>query len=151
MKVITIPNLDKYQHYKDRPENPWIKWHKKCLRDHEFRQLTNSERWIFIGLVLLAVENNNETPADFRDIAKIISYSYMGFQQAINKLVKLGLISIKRIAKCYHIKKGDDSKVLSQSRVDKKRIDKSREEKSKTSLKELKDAKEVIKEHIGNK
>ena len=100
MKVITIPKLKDYQHYgEDRTNNPWIKWHKKCLRDPEFRQLTNAERWIFIGLILLAVENDNEIPADFHDIALIISHSPAKFSEAIVKLVDLKLIAIKRIAR----------------------------------------------------
>lgn len=118
MRVITIPNLNKYQHYKDRDNMPWIKWHKKCLRDHRFRQLTNSERWIFIGLILLAVENNNEIPADFHDIALIISHSTRGFSKGILKLIDLKLIAIKRIARHYQ------HPILDKSRVDKIRIDK---------------------------
>jgi len=119
MKVITIPNLSNYQHYgKDRETNPWIKWHKKCLRDYKFRQLTNSERWIFIGLILLARENNNEIPADLRDIGLIISHSLTGFNRAVLKLMDLKLIAIKRVARRYQ------NGALDKIRIDKNRLEK---------------------------
>jgi len=118
MQVITIPSLSKYQHYRDRPHMPWIKWHKACLRDYKFGKLTNSERWIFIGLVLLAVENDNRIPADFSDIARKISYSSRGFTKIVLKLLNLKLIAIKRIAKGYQ---NDDPDKI---RADKIRVDK---------------------------
>ena len=74
MKVITIPNLETYQHYKERKGMPWIKWHRKCLTDYNFCQLTDRERWLFIGLILLATENDNKIPADFHFIANKICY-----------------------------------------------------------------------------
>jgi len=135
MKVITIPTLDKYQHYKDRPTNPWIKWHKACLRDHKFCQLTNGERWIFIGLVILATENNNEIPADFYYISRKISFSSRGLSKTMLKLTDLKLIAIKRVARRYQ------DADLDKIREDKNKI---REDNSLNKL--YKDAKEVIKE-----
>lgn len=108
MKVITVPNLGKYQHYKNRKKMPWIKWHKECLRDYKFCQLRNCERWIFVGLVILAMENDNEIPADFHYIATKISYSFTGFNKIMLKLLDLKLIAIKRIAKRYQEGKRDE-------------------------------------------
>lgn len=129
MKIITIPNLNEYQHYKNRDKMPWIKWHKKCLRDYKFCQLKNGERWIFIGLVMLAMENKNKIPADFHYIAKTICYfpvktvreegengarmvrkSFSPMRElthAMMKLLDLNLIAISRIAKCYQDDKRD--------------------------------------------
>ena len=107
---------------------PWIKWHKKCLRDDKFLQLTDAESWTFVGLILLAMETKNKIPADFPYISRIISHSTKGFAKKMLKLVDLELIVIKRIAKGYQ----DDS-VDTDTDVDKdkdiyKEADKKREE-----------------------
>jgi hypothetical protein len=139
MKVITIPNLNKYQHYhKERENNPWIKWHKKCLRDEKFLKLNNSERWVFIGLILLAVEKNNQIPAEFPIISHLISNPVRGFNKAMIKLLDLKLIAIKRVARRYQ----NDS--TDKSRVDKIRIDKNRIEADTSLNKYLKEEKEKV-------
>lgn len=100
MKVITIPKLDKYQHYKDR-NIIWIKLYVDILHDYKFRQLRDSEKWLFVGLILLAVKNDNKIPSDFHYIAREILFSSQGLSEKMIKLHDLKLITIKRLSKHY--------------------------------------------------
>lgn len=99
MKYIEVVNLQKYQHYqKDRP-NVWIKWYFKSLNDFKFYQLTDSERWLFIGVVMLCVESGNNLPYN-----TLMIYHRIGFRTpkgsyrvgiGVKKMLKLGLLSSK--------------------------------------------------------
>jgi hypothetical protein len=99
MKVITIPNLDRYQHYRDR-NIIWVKLYLDILQDHKFQQLNDVERWLFIGLILLAVKNDNKIPADFQYIGKILMFSKKNLPKHIINLLQLGLISFKMLSRC---------------------------------------------------
>lgn len=114
MRIITIPKLDKYQHYKDR-NIIWIKLYVDILHDYKFRQLRDSEKWLFVGLILLAVKNDNRIPADFHYISREILFSSQGLSQKIIKLHDLKLIAIKRLSKRYQ------SAIPDKIREDKKR------------------------------
>jgi len=61
MKYLSVPNLDKHQHYKDR-RPPWIKLHASLLQDYEFSLLTDSEKYQIIAIWLLASQLNNKIP-----------------------------------------------------------------------------------------
>ena len=50
-----LKNWHKYQSLrKDRQSSPWVKLHKSLISDYDFIQLTESQRYQFIGLLLLA-------------------------------------------------------------------------------------------------
>ena len=57
-KYITITSLKKYQHYHDR-HMPWFKWYADCLQSHDFMSLNCTQRWLFIGLICIAIKSNN--------------------------------------------------------------------------------------------
>ena len=114
MKIITVPNLDRYQHYRDR-HIIWIKLYVDIIQDYKFNQLEDNERWIFIGLILLAVKNDNRIPADLQFIGKEISFSSKSISRIILKLCDLKLITIKTIARCY------PNATIDKIREDKKR------------------------------
>jgi len=135
MKVIIIPNLDKYQHYKDR-NIIWIKLYVDILQDHKFQQLTDAQRWLFIGLILLAVKNNNQIPADFHYISRLLLFSSKSLAKNMLKLTDLKLIAIKNIASCYQ-----------DAILDKIREDKIRKENNSLN-KFYDDAKDVIKKKM---
>ena len=122
-KVIIINNLDKYQHYKDR-HIIWIKLYVDTLQDYKFQQLEDDERWVFVGLILLAVKNDNKVPYDIHFITDNICFRKKNnlkrikkFRKTIKKLERLNLIFIKPLPECYQ----DDS-------PDKKREEKKRED-----------------------
>lgn len=108
MKVITIPNLAKYQHYKDR-KPIWIKWEVNCLKDNDFGRLNNEERWLFIGLIILAVMNYNIIPKSPSFITKSTLF-YTPFtlktltirvSRMLAKMEKLNLIEVKMLSGSY--------------------------------------------------
>lgn len=98
MKYLEIVSLDKYQHYSDR-ETIWIKWYTKCLNDFKFCKLTDSERWIFIGLVMVAIETSNSTPYEPLWIAQRICFRHpkgsYRVSLGVKKMIKIGLITVK--------------------------------------------------------
>jgi pyridoxal biosynthesis lyase PdxS len=103
------------------------------LNDYKISQLTDSEKWLWISLILLAVKNDNKIPADFRYISRVGHISPRRLPEKVLKLCDLKLIAIKRIAKRYQ------GACLDKIRKDKIRKD---------VLPHLKNGKEVIKEKL---
>ena len=57
-KFLSIKNLEKYQTNKTK-NPPWFKIHRIMFGDPEFIKLTPSQRFLYIGLIHLAVESGN--------------------------------------------------------------------------------------------
>jgi len=112
MDYIKVNNLHKYQHYSDR-NMIWFKWHIDCLYDYKFSKLTNSAKWVFIGLICLACKSQNRIPNDYAWIAKQIST----YGEPIDDEMCL-LLASKMLATCYQNAR------LDKIREDKIRIDK---------------------------
>ena len=122
MKVITIPNLDNYQHYKER-SIIWIKWYVDSVQDYKFCQLENDERWLFIGLIVLAVKNDNKVPFDVHFIAEKVCFRQKNnlkhtnkLSKSILKMKKIGLISIEMLATCYQPASPEEKRVEKKRR-----------------------------------
>ena len=57
-RFLRIKNFEKYQTFtKQNP--PWFKVHKTMFGDREFMKLSTHHRFLYIGLIHLAVETNN--------------------------------------------------------------------------------------------
>lgn len=70
---ITVPNLDRWQHYKDRCP-PWIKLHKAAvLDDYKFTCLQDASKAHLIAIWLLASQMDNSIPMDAEWIARKIN------------------------------------------------------------------------------
>lgn len=61
--MIRIKNWERHQHYK-RPKPAWIKVYRDLLNDYDFGRLDPTNKWILIGLWLLAAETDNNIPQD---------------------------------------------------------------------------------------
>jgi hypothetical protein len=62
--TITIPNWDRFQHYKKKAPS-WIKLYRDTLGDYQIMfGLTPDERWVLVGLWMLAAETGNAIPRD---------------------------------------------------------------------------------------
>ena len=118
-KFITIPDMGHYQHYNDR-NIVWLKFPLNILQDYNFSCLTNAERWIFIGLLMLAARNGNAIPLQSSYILKQISNGRISLEKTLNKLESKNLIAVKPLAECYQ--------VASPKRKEEKREDKIKEE-----------------------
>jgi len=101
MNYIEVVNFDKYQQHGRTKQ--WIKIWKKILNDFKFCQLTNSERWLFIGLIILATEHENTLPKDpywvYQRVAKGEPKGRYRVDIGLKNMLKLGLIRIKTGAK----------------------------------------------------
>lgn len=63
MRYLSIKNLEKHQHYKDR-RPPWIKLHAEVLDDYEFLCLQDASKAHLMLLWLLASKMDNRIPND---------------------------------------------------------------------------------------
>jgi len=71
-KFFKVPNLDKWQHYKDRCP-PWIKLHRDIFNDYEFSCLQDASKAHLVYIWLLASQMDNKLPADAKWIANKIN------------------------------------------------------------------------------
>lgn len=69
---LTVPNLEKWQHYKDRSP-PWIKLHRDILNDYKFACLQDASKLHLLMIWLLASQMDNQIPYDAEWIAKKIN------------------------------------------------------------------------------
>lgn len=69
---IKVPNLEKWQHYKDRCP-PWIKLHRDILNDYKYSCLQDASKLHLLMIWLLASQMDNKIPADEEWIAKRIN------------------------------------------------------------------------------
>lgn len=58
-KFLSLKNFEKYQSYK-HSNPPWFKIHKSMFGDREFTKLSMASRFLYVGLIHLAVESNNK-------------------------------------------------------------------------------------------
>lgn len=91
MAYIKVKNLDEYQHYKNR-DLIWIKWYIN-KHDHIFDSLPDDIKWVFVGLIGLAVKNDNKIPYDTKWIARKISVKN-DLKKEIEILVDSDMISM---------------------------------------------------------
>jgi hypothetical protein len=57
-KFLSIKNFEKYQSY-TKKNPPWFKIHRCMFGDVEFMKLSTHHRFLYVGLIHLAVETNN--------------------------------------------------------------------------------------------
>lgn len=91
MNHIQITNWDKWQTYrKDRGQPPWIKVHRRLLRNEEWVDLTDSERGQLVAMWLLAADHDGLIPASPQKIQKLC---FMTEPPNLNKFISLGFMT----------------------------------------------------------
>jgi hypothetical protein len=129
-QFIVIKNFEELQHYKDR--NPlWIKLYTKILRSDKMFYLNEKERWIYVGLLLLASMKDNKVLYDLNFVKANICHwetTNEELDEVIKKLVEIDMVAIKLLSDCYQ-----------NACLEKRREEKNREEKNiqPSSLKSL--------------
>lgn len=94
MRYISIVNWEEHQHYKDR-NVVWIKLYTKILTSYKLSQLTPSQRWLYVALLLLAPAKRNLIPYDIPFIRSQCGlYKSKQIPNILQKMVKLKLIVI---------------------------------------------------------
>ncbi len=63
MRYLSVKNLSKFQHYKDR-RPPWIKLHASLLDDYLFAQMPDVQKAHLMLIWVLASQNENKLPKD---------------------------------------------------------------------------------------
>ncbi len=58
-KFLSIKNFEKYQSFTGK-NPPWFKIHKSMFGDREFIKLSTHSRYLYVGLIHLAVESGNK-------------------------------------------------------------------------------------------
>ena len=90
MEYLKMKNWDKWQTYRaDRGQPPWIKIHRRLMRDPEWVSLSDAERGQLVGMWLLAADRDGDIPASASLIQKL---SFMESEPNINKFIELGFI-----------------------------------------------------------
>lgn len=85
MRYLSIKNLEKHQHYKDR-RPPWIKLHAEVLDDYEFLCLQDASKAHLMLLWVLASKMDNRIPNDPQFLAeKLGATSTVNVQELINQ------------------------------------------------------------------
>ena len=122
MKKIRIKKFEEYQHYSTRGII-WIKLYLRLLDDIEFWKLDDWEKWLWVGLLLLAGKFNNDIPynEDFLR-SKLSIKTPKHILDTIDKFAKCNFVEI--IDDNGEVIKQLDSNLIAQNRIDKSRIDK---------------------------
>ena len=67
MDTISVRNLEKYQpNYKDGRKLLWIRWDISALGDYKIVNLPPEARWLFLVLICLGSESENNIPLDLK-------------------------------------------------------------------------------------
>jgi len=90
MQELKITNWKKWQSYRaDRGQPPWIKIHRRLLRNLEWVSLSDAERGQLVSMWLLAADHNGVIPTSPATIQKIC---FMTNTPNINKFIELGFL-----------------------------------------------------------
>ena len=90
MEYLKIKNWDKWQSYRaDRGQPPWIKVHRRIMRNIEWVSLTDDERGQLVAMWLLAADHDGVIPASPEIIQKLC---FMTKAPDLNKFTELGFI-----------------------------------------------------------
>lgn len=90
MEYLKITNWAKWQTYrKDRGQPPWIKIHRRLLRNPEWVSLTDSEKGQLISIWLLAADHDGEIP-DNEEMVRMLCFIKEPLN--LNKFIDLGFI-----------------------------------------------------------
>jgi hypothetical protein len=99
MRILRVKNYEKYQNH--RAKNPdWIKLYRTLLVDRDFLKLHPTDRYVYVGLLILASETDNNIVNDPSYIAHRLSID--SSQLNLTPLFRSGLLcaspsTLKRI------------------------------------------------------
>ena len=96
IRYLRVRKFSELQHYKDRPDNPWIRLYVKLLDDEEFKQLAVPVRLLWVDLLLLAQRSANVMRNDPEAFAKLFRMTPAQCREAVPRLLKLRWLSETR-------------------------------------------------------
>ena len=117
MAMLKIRNWSRWQSYpKGRGQPPWIKLHRKVMRDPNWVELTDAQRGQLVAIWLLAADHDGDIPSSSCTIQKLC---YLDSEPDLQVFVDKGFIEP-------YSQLDDKVSTNCQSRGDKSRGDKSR-------------------------
>jgi hypothetical protein len=123
VEYLKISNWAKWQSYRaDRGQPPWIKIHRRVMRNPEWVSLSDAERGQLVAIWLLAADHDGVIPASPDVIQKLC---YLTKPPDLNKFTDLGFIENGwRQHDVNMASSGCQDDAPDKSRVDKSRVDK---------------------------
>jgi hypothetical protein len=119
MEYWKVQNWDKWQTYRaDRGQPPWIKVHRRLMRNPEWIALSDVERGQLVAIWLLAADRDGAIPASAELIQKIC---YMDSTPNIAKYVELGFISTNGVKAASSRRQGDQPEAKAKAKAEKKK------------------------------
>lgn len=140
MKLLSVKNWEKFQHYKDRSP-PWIKLHRELLTSEAWVLGNDSSRLLQVASMLLAARYENRIPYRFDLIRKVASLDLTErqFDQAVEHLSQYDFLEIQGVTSDPDVSVQDASTMLakcsSEERRGEKRRDRGEAEKISVELK----------------
>jgi len=90
MDHMRVHDWEEWQTYRsDRGQPPWIKLHRRLMRDVKWVSLTDLERGQVVSIWLLAADHDGQVPADPELLRKLC---YMSETPDLERFVELGLL-----------------------------------------------------------
>lgn len=91
----TIPNWEIYQGRRDKNNYPWFKFHSKMFYDAKFSILSMAGKLLFIGLLGLRNDQNNEIASlNTTHLSQTLAMRSRDFKRAFNEIVELDMIEL---------------------------------------------------------
>lgn len=121
--MIIICEWDTWQTYrKDRGQPPWIKVHRRLLRNKKWLSLTEAERGQLLCLWLLAADHDGKIDMEASMIKQL---TYMSKPPNLKKFSELGFVAVDD-ANVTSMWRQDDANMTPQSSTDKSSTEKNR-------------------------
>lgn len=98
MKVLSVKNWDRFQHYKDR-DPPWIKLYRDTLTTEAWVLGTDLSRLVQLAITLLAARYSNKIPLNFALLKRVMTLdcTAQSFTSAITHLVEQDFLEIHEV------------------------------------------------------
>ena len=92
--TLRVANWDRWQSYRqDRSQPPWIKLHRRVIRNEDWLDLTDAEKGQLVSIWILAADKNGELPDSPRKIQKACG---LDTPPDINRFCEIGFLTTTR-------------------------------------------------------
>lgn len=91
MTYLAIRNYDRFQHYRDR-RPVWVKLYVSLLQDKDYRALATTSRLVYVLLLLVASNRDNEIPNDAAWLSVEIGVPRALARKALDDLIAHGYL-----------------------------------------------------------
>jgi hypothetical protein len=117
MKKLQVHDWDIWQSYRrDRGQPPWIKIHRRLMRDHKWIGLTDAQRGQLVNIWLLAADDDGRIPDDPGMVRKLC---YLEAEPDLKLFIEKGFLD----ATLTPSRRQDDADVTHQNRIEKNRTE----------------------------